>query len=107
MAKPISNDQALTAMANAERLLLEAYQNFLAMRQSIAASKESVEEANDTSINRDCPQYQAIAARFQEAFEGLASGVYEMEAAFKNQIINHMIQRGSIEQEGEAEQTEA
>lgn len=105
MTKQDSNHQALSAMASAERSLLEAYQNFLAMRQAIAASKQAVEQANATSINRDCPQYQAIAVRFQEAFDGLTSGSYEMETAFKNQIINHIIQRGSTEQK--CEQTEA
>ncbi len=92
-----TNDQALAAMASAERSLLDAYQNFLSMRQAIEASEQSVAGANATSINRECPQYQAITAQFQSAFSEVKIACMVLETAFRNPMLKHMIQRGSIE----------
>lgn len=92
------NQHALSKMAEAQQAMAEAFCLYQQLLNQVEASFAAFQEANATSINRHCPQYQLLVDEFSGAYGELFGVLRLLMVPFNHPQFARMIHIQSEQQ---------
>ncbi len=88
------NQHALTKMSEAQQAMAEAFHLYQQLMDQAEASFAAFQEANATSINQSCPQYQMLVDEFSGAYSELFGALRLLMVPFNHPKVSTMIRVG-------------
>lgn len=92
--EPNLNQHALNKMSDAQREMAQAFSHYQQLLNAVETSFAAFQEASDTSINQNCPQYQMIADELSGAYGELFGALRLLMVPFNHPRVSTMIRAG-------------